>query len=320
MTRAGWLWPTMAALVTGCATNGRFAGSHAVQPARSAVELSETPFFPQTEDLCGPAALATLLNHAGVEVSFEELRPAIYIPERRGSLQLELVAAIRRFERVPYRIEPSLSSLLEELHAGRPVLVLQNLGVKVAPLWHYAVAVGYDPAKKQLILRSGDTRRHLIGETRFIRSWRRGDYWGLVALRPDELPAAADPERYLRTVAAIESIGLYDVALQAYRTALERWPESSLALLGVGNVSYARGDLLNAERAYRRLIAAHPGHVIALNNLAQTLADQGCGEEAESVIQAAHDVPNLPDRFLSSLAATRDTIRSTAARQRACSN
>ena len=33
------------------------------------VELTGTPFFPQTEYQCGPAALATVLNAAGVKVT-----------------------------------------------------------------------------------------------------------------------------------------------------------------------------------------------------------------------------------------------------------
>jgi len=294
-------------LVSGCATDGKFL-DNTPQPSPSAVELDETPFFPQSEDLCGPAALATVLNQSGVEVTFEEVRPAIYIPERRGSLQLELGAAIRSYGRVPYRIEPSLSALIAELHAGRPVLILQNLGVKIAPLWHYAVVVGYAPEEKGIVLRSGDTKRHVEPEARFMRSWRRGDYWGVVALRPQELPVVADEGRYLKAVAAVESIGQHDVALQAYQIALERWPGSTFALLGLGNAYYARGDLKNAERAYRDLVRNHPNHVIALNNLAQTLADQGCVREAMTVIDAAFETSNTSDRLLASLVGTKDAV------------
>ena len=37
------------------------------------IELSGTPFFPQEEYQCGPAALATVLNAAGVAVAPDDL-------------------------------------------------------------------------------------------------------------------------------------------------------------------------------------------------------------------------------------------------------
>ena len=304
----GWYWPAVLMLVSGCATDSQFVQGHSLDLPPPGVELDETPFFPQSDDQCGPAALATVLNQSGVEVGLEEARSAVYIPDRQGSLQLELMAAIRGYGRVPYRIEPGLSSLMAELQAGRPVLILQNLGIRIAPLWHYAVVVGYSPTEKQIVLRSGSTKRHVLSEARFLRSWRRGDYWGVVALRPDELPAVAHEESYLKAVAGMESVGQHEVALQAYRAVLSRWPESSIALLGLGNAHYALGDLINAERTYRGLLVADPEHVIALNNLAQTLAERGCVREAMTVIEAAIDVPGTPEWLLASITATGQDI------------
>ena len=304
----GRSWLTLAVLISGCAADGQFVKNQSSDPILSGVELTETPFFPQSDDQCGPAALATILNQSGVDVRLDEARSAVYIPERQGSLQLELVAAIRSYGRVPYRIEPRLSSLIGELRAGRPILILQNLGIKIAPLWHYAVVVGHSPENNQIVLRSGSKERHVLSETKFLRSWRRGDYWGVVALRPDELPAVAHEGSYLKAVAAMESIGQHDAALQAYQAALTHWPGSTVALLGLGNAHYARGELVDAERAYKNLLATHPDHVIALNNLAQTLTERGCASEAIPVIEAALDVPNMPEWLSASLTATNQGI------------
>jgi hypothetical protein len=60
------------------------------------VELTEVPFFPQTEYQCGPAALATVLAASGAKVTPDELVPQVYLPERKGSLQVEMLAAARR--------------------------------------------------------------------------------------------------------------------------------------------------------------------------------------------------------------------------------
>jgi len=300
----GWSWLAFAMLISGCAADNQLVKARSSDPSLPGVELTETPFFPQSDDQCGPAALATILNQSGVDVEMDEARSAVYIPERQGSLQLELVAAIRGYGRVPYQIEPRLSSLIEELQAGRPILILQNLGIKIAPLWHYAVVVGHSPESNQIVLRSGSKERHVLSEKKFLRSWRRGDYWGVVALRPDELPAFAHEGSYLKAVAAIESVGQLDAALQAYQAALTRWPDSTLALLGLGNAHYALGKLVDAEQAYRNLLAIHPDHVIALNNLAQTLTERGCPSEAMTVIEGAFDAPNTPEWLSDSLTVT----------------
>ena len=69
--------------------------------ASRAVELSRTPFFPQTRYHCGPAALATVLDGSGVDVKPDQLSASVYLPGKKGSLQIEMVAATRRYGRLP---------------------------------------------------------------------------------------------------------------------------------------------------------------------------------------------------------------------------
>ena len=130
-------------------------------PDDAAIELEETPFFSQTRYQCGPAALATTLVASGANAELDELVDAVYLPGRQGSLQLEMLAATRSAGRLPYVVNKTLSALLEELDAGRPVIVLQNLGVRVIPRWHYAVVVGIDAGRDRVILRSGTERRRV---------------------------------------------------------------------------------------------------------------------------------------------------------------
>src|SRR5215212_8494513 len=64
------------------------------------VELTAVPFFPQEDYQCGPAALATVLKHSGVDVTPDPLVSQVFLPARQGSLQLEMLAAARRYGRV----------------------------------------------------------------------------------------------------------------------------------------------------------------------------------------------------------------------------
>jgi tetratricopeptide (TPR) repeat protein len=273
------------------------------------IELADVPFYAQVTDQCGPAALATVLHDAGVAVSPEELKSRVYIPERQGSLQIELMAATRHFGRIPYEIDPVLGALVAELQAGRPILVLQNLGVSFAPIWHYAVVVGYLANEEQFILRSGDKERLLIGARSFTRSWMRGNSWAIIALEPGKLPANVTPDRYLRAVAAIEATGDTANAISAYRVATEQWPQNSLAWLGLGNASYAEGEMSQAANAYEKVLEIRPGDAIALNNLSQVYLSLGCRDDALATINAALSSLDATDPVRPHLVLTREEAK-----------
>jgi len=262
------------------------------------VELRDTPFFPQAEYQCGPAALATVLNTAGVEIEPDGLVSQVYVPAKRGSLQIELLAATRRAERIPYRIEPALAALRAELDAGRPVLILQNLGLDFMPVWHYAVVVGIDPAGDQLILRSGVERRRLSRAADFLRSWEMAANWGMVVLRPGEMPTRATQKRLLAAIALSEPMLSPEARQRAYRAALDRWPASINARFGYAHALHAAGELAAAESNYRAVINQHPRHAAAFNNLAEVLKDRGCYTQAgivagRALVIATEDQPAL---------------------------
>jgi len=252
-----------------------------------AIELSDTPFFPQEEYQCGPAALAMVLNEAGVVVAPADLVDQVYLPTQHGSLQVELLAATRRADRIPYLIEPTLVALLAELDAGRPVLVLQNLGLGFFPVWHYAVVVGMSPASDYVILRSGIERRKQSRATDFLRSWKMASNWGMVVLSPGEMPAWANPRRLLTAVAQAEPMLSIPSRKRAYRAALNRWPENITARFGYAHALHAAGELTAAEGNYRAIVNQYPRHAAALNNLAEVVADRGCYTQATEIARRA---------------------------------
>ena len=276
--------------LAGCATpqTERLLESAAAFPRP--VELTAVPFFPQEAYQCGPAALATVLNGSGLNVTPEELGPQVYLPERQGSLQFELLAAARRHGRVPYVLRPQLEALTTEIASGHPVLVLQNLSLAISPQWHYAVVVGFDLARAEVVLRSGREHRHITSLRTFEHTWRRGDYWAVVVLPPDELPQTAEELPYLQSVLTLEKLKRWQDASTAYNTALTRWPRSLGAYMGLGNSRYALGDLRAAEAAFRAATRAHPNAAVAFNNLAQVLADRARWREAEQAARKAVEI------------------------------
>jgi hypothetical protein len=242
-------------------------------------ELKTVPFFPQKAYQCGPASLATALNWSGLSVSPEELTDEVFTPLRKGSLQTALISAARRHGRLAY-VSTGMDVIFSEVAAGHPVIILQNLGLSWYPVWHYSVVVGYNIPKKYVILRSGATARKIMASRVFERTWARSHYWGLLILRPDQLPAMAKKDPFLEAVLGLEKARQFRAAILGYKTALTRWPQNLTALMGIGNCHYALGELKDAESTFRETERLHPTEGSALNNLAQILLEQGRNQEA----------------------------------------
>ena len=253
-------------------------------PAR--VELTKVPFFPQEEFECGPAALAMVAEAAGVHVTPDALVAQVYVPARKGSLQAEMLAATRRQGLVAYPLEPSVQTVLREVAAGYPVLVFQNLAFSFYPVWHYAVVIGYDRDRNVLLLHSGPSQRMEMSLFAFERTWARAQYWAMLALAPNRLPASAQAPTYTAAVAALERINPR-AAQTAYASALTRWPDDRAALLGAGNSAYALRQFDAAVKAYRTAVARHADFADGWNNLAQVLFETGRPLQAAKAIARA---------------------------------
>lgn len=303
---AGLLFAGMALVLPGC---GLFTSGQLPQtPGGAARAMVEVPFHPQDELQCGPAALAMVLNWSGVAVQPEELSPQVFTPGLAGSLQSTLIGAARRHGRVAYPIAGS-EALLAELANGHPAIVLVNLGFSWYPRWHYAVAIGYDQERKVVILHSGLTAEEHLPTRVFMNIWRRSQYWGLLVLPPQRLPAVANETEWLAAVAGLERTGQGEAAVTGYRTALQRWPQSFAAWMGLGNSSYARQDPAAAAAAFRQATLLAPENGMAFNNLAHVLAEQGKQQEA---LAAARRAVELGGPLQATFAATLAEIETSS--------
>jgi len=248
-------------------------------------ELSNTPFFPQELYQCGPAALATVLNAIAIPVTPEQLTPEVYIPSRKGSLQIEMLAAARRHGALAVQIPPKLESILQEIAAGNPVLVMQNLGFSWAPSWHYAVVVGYDLDKEKLWLRSGTFKRFEMTLSTFQRTWARSEQWAFVAIKPGDLSASANSNEMIKALIQFEKNATIAENKKAYQASVNRWPDNLVLLMGLGNSAFKANDYATAENAFNQAINTHPKAAAAYNNLANVLLAQGRAVEAKAIAQ-----------------------------------
>ena len=267
-----------------------------------AVENMNVPFFPQVQYYCGPASLATVLAWNEQDVTPDSLVEEVYTPGREGTFAADIVAAARRHGFLAVEIS-DLANLLDELEMGRPVLVMQNLSLSWFPQWHFAVAIGYDLAGPQIILRSGTERRLLTPLDAFERTWERAQAWAIVVLPPDAVPANTDDTGWLNAIAGLERAGHAEAAVIGYRTFLKMFPDHGIAQMGEGNALLALRDYEKAEGAYRRLLSRDPEMAEAWNNLAYALYFQGRSAEAIEAAERAVALAEGED------ANFRDTLR-----------
>lgn len=289
-SRFSWL-PGLAltlVLLSGCAatqTTALLSAPHA--DLQRQVELKNTPFIAQERYQCGPAALAMSLRAAGFAIDADALVPQVYLPQREGSLQVEMLAAARRNGALSMTIPPRMDALVAELAAGNPVLVLQNLSLPIKPMWHYAVAIGYDLERGDIILRSGLTERMVMPMSTFEHTWGRSGFWGMVTLPPGRLPVTAGEAATVDALVAFEKSSPPAEARQSYALAVRRWPDNLALALGLGNTTYAVGDRAAAADVFRGASELHPDSGAAFNNLAVALMELARLQEARAAAEKA---------------------------------
>ena len=283
-------------LLAGCSTTPEWPSADSANPRlQQRTVLEDVPFYPQERYQCGPAALAMLLNSQGLSTNPEVLRELVYLPGREGSLQVEMVAGARSHDMLVYPLDGELESLLREVAAGNPVLVMQNLLYDWWPQWHFAVVIGFDPQEQTIILHTGTRKRHESSVEVFANTWARSDNWAAVILPPGQIPATASPLTFLRAANDLETTGHTNAAMVAYQAAEQRWRDQPAAILGQGNIAYTRGEVPQARDHFLRLVERFPKEAVGWNNLAHTLGELGCAQAAETAQQCAARL--APERF-----------------------
>ena len=264
-------------LAGGCAIQGQ---------ARAAgdAQVAGVPFHRQDGFRCGPASLAMMLGWAGVEITPAQLENQ-FLGDSKDP-RTRLTESARRYGRLPYPIN-GIEAMVAELKSGHPVLVLENLGVASRPIWHCAVAVGFDGDRGTVTLHSGAEAGKVVPMRLLDRLWTDADNWGLVVMRAGDLPATAQQRPFVEAARGLEKAGRFWEAVLSYDTALSQWPADGEALMGLGKSLYLLGDAQGAVDAFRASAEVAPDPKPALEALAHVLAELGRRDEALAAAQKA---------------------------------
>jgi tetratricopeptide (TPR) repeat protein len=288
----------------GCATptpqTDRLMGSEfSIAPQ---VKLNDVPFIQQQRYLCGPATLAMVMGHLKVQPDLEHITGQTFTQGMQGTFQSEMISAVRRQGLLALKVS-RLPQLLEEVAAGHPVIVFQNLGLASFPKWHYAVVTGHDLHGPDIILHSGEKAHQKMDMRLFERSWKLAGHWGLLIMNPDQLSVTASEDDHLAAAAMLETTGKLEAAGLAYQTILKRWPQSELALLGLGNTSFLQQRYHDSAKYFYRAAKLNPDSSIIWHNLA--LAQGAAGLRQQARVSSQKALATVPqdqmDTYLQSL-------------------
>ncbi len=287
-------------LAGGCSSRSNLAAKYRIPES---VKLATVPFVKQDDFQCGPASISMMLGHHGKQVPAKELRAQSFTPGKKGSLQSDVITAIRRQRFIPASVT-TFENLLLELHAGNPVLILQNLGLAWVPRWHYAVAVGYDLQESELLLHTGPDSFKSMSFFTFQKTWKRSENWGLLVLKPGQLPVSVSEVELLKSTAHLEKLSFLDEARLSYESILKKWPGSLGALIGLGNIAFNKKDFKASVQFLRTATELHPDSAEAWHNYSLALSAYQKPKEASAAAKKAVSLAdeNLLYIFTKSLA------------------
>jgi len=223
------------------------------------------PYIRQVGPKCAAAALGMVLRRFGRKVDQEELFRQLR--GHSGGVHVHAMpeaARRHRFEAHPH--VGSLDSLRRQLDAGVPVILfLTPMG-----MGHAVVAIGYDDARREIILHDPATAPFKrVSLARLEREWGESDRT-CIAVVPARDPRFAhlDYPRQSAVEAMLEgdrlfSDGRLEQAEGAYRRALEQFAGYTEARLALVRSLVAQERLADAMAEAERLIADRPDHLAA---------------------------------------------------------
>lgn len=290
-------------LLAGCAT---VPPQHAQLPQQHL--LKHVPFIAQDAHACGPASLAMVLHYYGHNDTQDQLKELLLLPEREGTLQIELGAAARRQGLLSLHGPTTLDAMLTDVAAGFPVIVLQNLRFGFWPKWHYAVVIGFDQQEGLVLLRSGDNALIEVPYETFQNTWARANRWALLVTPPNRLPPSATVKSVTRAAADLQQSRHPTAAMAAYGAAAQRWPHDLASWNALGNLAYEQKRWSLSTQAFAQSLMRAPTQARLWNNFAYALQQAGCPTHASQALDCA--LAMAPDdKYLQSSRDELDSIR-----------
>ncbi len=133
--------------------------------------IEGVPFVRQESRFCGPAALSSVLAYYGRDVDQGTIAQAVYCEGLKGSLVTDLETYARERGFRTRLAQGVIDDLRRFTDAGKPVIVLVDLGFWVVSRPHYLVVT--DVTEGSLRAHTGHQAARAFSREEFERIWKR---------------------------------------------------------------------------------------------------------------------------------------------------
>jgi predicted double-glycine peptidase len=164
-------------------------------PAKASGVWLEVPYVKQTEDGCGSAAIAMLLQYWSAHGSLvapgrsdaAAIQKQLYSRKARGIFASDMERYFRESGFREFAVRGEWSDLRQHLEQGRPLIVSIQPGHTKLPL-HYVVVTGIDWQQEAVFVHDPARGKLLrIERPQFEKEWEAARNWMLLAV-----PAASN--------------------------------------------------------------------------------------------------------------------------------
>ena len=137
----------------------------------AAFQIDGVPFFRQERHKCGSASLSSILAYYKADIDEARILEETYTEALEGSLLSDLENYARKAGFKTRSGQGAEYILKESIHAGKPVIVLLDVGVWKAAKPHYIVVFGYNG--QGFIAHDGKKDSVVFKYARFDKMWKK---------------------------------------------------------------------------------------------------------------------------------------------------
>lgn len=243
--------------------------------------LLEVPYLPQTELLCGGAALAMVLRYWGERALVEEFAPLVN-KDAGGIADSVLMEAVAQRGWRAVRLPGSMSALAESLERGEPPILL----IEDRPgFFHYVVLVGLESHAVLLHDPTWGPKRR-VGQREFLAHWQKSRFWALLvlpspeadtdvgvvarqAVQPSNASLSPCDRELQRAIADIDG-ARPEIAAASLEEMRIRCPSDSRPVSELAGLRFAARDWRAAEALAHEATVLNPGDGYAWDVLASS--------------------------------------------------
>lgn len=171
---AGCTAPSLQSIVMGI-TSGQDSRGRLVE---------DVPVFVQGDKLCGPAALATVINFHGVERTQQEIADNVFTAKAQGTFTLDMLLYAKDISGlVATHYSGDLNDIRRRIRAGNPLVLFLKTGFRRFPKGHYVVVTGFSDSHKVVIMHDGGEKPVVMSYNTLLASWRKTAYSTLLVIK-----------------------------------------------------------------------------------------------------------------------------------------